>query len=178
MWKGDAMDDKPAIRRRMRMVRDVIADRCVRSVELWTKVSELLDYRNANSVMAFVGIKGEPDTDALMALVAADGKRLLLPRIEGGELAVCEGEGPMVASSFGVPEPTGPALPFEVVDFVIVPGLAFTKAGDRLRYGSGYYDRFLSRVTAPNVGVCFREQLIDELPMTDHDVRVQQVVVA
>ena len=172
------MDDKSAIRSRMWMVRDVIADRCVRSVELWTKVSELLDYRNANSVMAFVGIKGEPDTDALMSLIAADGKQLLLPRIEDGELAVCDGEGPMVASSFGVPEPTGPALPFDVVDFVIVPGLAFTKAGDRLGYGSGYYDRFLSRVLAPNAGVCFREQLVDELPVTEHDVRVQHVVVA
>lgn len=172
------MDDKSAIRRRMRMVRDLVTDRLVRSVDLWTKVSELSEYRNAMGVMAFVGIKGEPDTDALMALVAAGGKRLLLPRIECGEIAVCEGEGPMVASSFGVPEPTGPALPFDVVDFVIVPGLAFTKAGDRLGYGSGYYDRFLSRLEVPNVGVCFREQLIDELPMTEHDVRVQQVLVA
>ena len=178
MCEGDAMDDKRAIRSRMRMVRDHIADRLVRSVELWNKVAELVDYRDAKGVMAFVGIKGEPDTDALMALVAADGKRLLLPRIEGGELAVCEGQGPMIASSFGVPEPTGPALPFDVVDFVIVPGLAFTVAGDRLGYGSGYYDRFLSRLSVPNVGVCFREQLIDELPVTEHDVRVQRVVVA
>ena len=72
---------------------------------------------------------------------------------------------------------SGHALPLDVVDFVIVPGLAFTAAGDRLGYGSGYYDRFLPRVSAPNVGVCFREQLIDELPITEHDVRVQRVIV-
>ena len=172
------MEDKSAIRRRMRLVRDLVSDRLVRSVELWTKVAELVDYRDAKGVMAFVGIKGEPDTDALFGLIAADGKRLLLPRIEGGELAVCAGEGPMIASSFGVPEPTGPTLPFDVVDFVVVPGLAFTAGGDRLGYGSGYYDRFLSRVTAPTVGVCFREQLLDELPITEQDVRVQRVVVA
>ncbi len=178
MCEGDAMDDKPAIRRRMRMVRDHVADRLVRSVELWTNVSELPEYRNAKRVMAFLGIKGEPDTDALVALIAADGKQLLLPRIERDALVVCDGQGPMLASSFGVPEPTGLALPLDEIDFVIVPGLAFTAAGDRLGYGSGYYDRFLSRISGPNVGVCFREQLVDELPVTERDVRVQQVIVA
>lgn len=172
------MDDKATIRRRMRMVRDVVPDRMVRSVELWTSVSQLLEYQEAKSVMAFVGMNSEPDTDALFALIAADGKRLLLPRVEGRELVVCDGEGSFATSSFGVREPTGPALPVDVVDFVIVPGLAFTEAGDRLGYGGGFYDRFLPRLNAPNAGVCFREQIVDALPMHDGDVRVQRVIVA
>lgn len=162
----------------MRMVRAEVVDRLVRSVELWTRVAELPEFRNAHAVMAFVGMNSEPDTDALFALIGADDKRLLLPRVEGRELVVCDGGGPMVKSSFGVYEPTGPVLPFELIDFVIVPGLAFTTAGDRLGYGGGFYDRFLPRVAAPNVGVCFREQIVDELPMHENDVRVQQVVVA
>ncbi len=162
----------------MRMVRDVIADRCVRSVELWTKVSALAEYRNATTVMAFVGMGSEPDTDALFASLNADGKRLLLPRVEGRQLVVCDGEGPMATSKFGVEEPTGPALSLDVVDFVIVPGLAFTQSGDRLGYGGGFYDGFLPRVQAPKAGVCFREQIVDELPMHERDYRVQQVVSA
>ncbi|MBI4884468.1 MAG: 5-formyltetrahydrofolate cyclo-ligase [Actinobacteria bacterium] len=172
------MDDKPALRRRMRMVRDHMTDRLVRSVELWNLVAALPEYCASASVMAFVAINGEPDTDALFALIAADGKRLLLPRVEGRELVVCAGAGRLVASSFGVLEPTGPSLPVAVVELVIVPGLAFTTAGDRLGYGGGYYDRFLTRVEAPSVGVCFREQLVDELPAYPYDVRVQRVVVA
>lgn len=172
------MDDKAELRRRMRMVRDVVADRAVRSVELWTRVAQLVEYRTAKSVMGFVAMKGEPDTDALFALIKADGKRLLLPRIEEGEIAVCDGDRPLISSSFGVMEPDGPSLPFDVVDFVIVPGLAFTTAGDRLGYGGGFYDRFLPGANAPNVGVSFREQLVDALPMHDGDVRVQRVIVA
>jgi len=162
----------------MRMVRDAVVDRVVRSVELWTKVSELSDYQDANTVMAFVGMRSEPDTDTLFALIAADGKRLLLPRVDGRDLVVCDGDAPMATSAFGVLEPTGPALRLDVVDFVIVPGLAFTTAGDRLGYGGGFYDGFLPRLNAPNAGVCFREQIVDELPMHDGDVRVQRVVVA
>lgn len=162
----------------MRLVRDAVADRLVRSVELWTKIAELPEYRSAHGVVAFVGMASEPDTDALFALINADGKRLLLPRVEGSELVVCDGGGRLVASSFGVQEPTGPALPLDVIDFVIVPGLAFTTAGDRLGYGAGFYDRFLPRIHVGNVGVCFREQIVDSLPMNENDVRVQQVVSA
>lgn len=173
-----AMDDKAALRSRMHLVRAAIVDRLVRSVELWTTVAKLPEYRDAVGVMAFVGMNSEPDTDALFALISADGKRLLLPRVDGRELVVCDGGGPFTTSRFGVEEPTGPALSVDVVDFVIVPGLAFTTAGDRLGYGGGYYDRFLPRVVAPNAGVCFREQVVDELPVTDRDVRVQRVLVA
>ena len=178
MCESCAMDDKLALRRRMRTVRDAVVDRVVRSVELWAKVARLPEYRDAKSVMAFVGMNSEPDTDALFAMIAADGKRLLLPRVEGSELVVCAGDGPLATSSFGVQEPVGSGLQLDVIDFVIVPGLAFTKAGDRLGYGGGFYDRFLPRVEAPNAGVCFREMVLDALPMHERDVRVQQVVVA
>lgn len=162
----------------MRLVRDLVDDRLMRSVGLWSQVAALDDYRRARTVMAFKGFKGEPDTDPLFARVAADGKRLLLPRVNVGEIEVCDADGPMVTSRIGVDEPQGPALPYDVVEFVIVPGLAFTPEGYRLGYGGGFYDRFLPRVGAPNVGVCFAEQLVDALPTEPHDVRVQRVVSA
>ena len=172
------MTDKHALRTRLRMVRDLVDDHLMRSVELWRRVAELPEYRDASSVMAFVGFKGEPDTDPLFALVRADGKRLLLPRVEGGLIVVADGDGPMATSRFGVSEPQGPALDPAEVGFVIVPGLAFTVAGDRLGYGAGYYDRFLPTVHVPNVGVCFDEQIVDELPVEPHDVRVDRVISA
>ncbi|MFM7687357.1 MAG: 5-formyltetrahydrofolate cyclo-ligase [Actinomycetota bacterium] len=172
------MDDKATIRKRMRLVRDLVDDRLVRSVQLWAKVAELPGYRQAEAVMAFNGFKGEPDTDPLFARLAAEGKRLLLPRVHDGVIEVCDADGPMVASRIGVHEPQGPALAYSVVQFVIVPGLAFTSDGRRLGYGGGFYDRFLPRLAVPNVGVCFDEQVVDELPFEPHDVRVQQVVSA
>jgi 5-formyltetrahydrofolate cyclo-ligase len=172
------MDDKAAIRKRMRMVRDLIDDRVMRSVDLWAKVAALPGYQRAGSVMAFNGFKGEPDTDPLFARVAADGKRLLLPRVHDGSIEVCDADGPMVAGRIGVHEPQGPALAYDLVEFVIVPGLAFTADGRRLGYGGGFYDRFLPQVQVPNVGVCFAEQLLDDLPCEPHDVRVQAVLTA
>jgi 5-formyltetrahydrofolate cyclo-ligase len=168
--------DKAALRKRMRMVRDMVDDHLMRSVQLWAKVAELDEYRRANSVMAFVGFSGEPDTDPLFARLSVEGKRLLLPRVEPSGIVAVDGDAPRVASKFGVSEPVGPPVDLSEIDFVIVPGLAFTVAGDRLGYGQGYYDRFLPTVSAPSVGVCFAEQLVDEMPLTEHDVQVGTVV--
>lgn len=170
--------DKAALRTRMRMVRDTVEDHLMRSVQLWAKVAELQQYRQANSVMAFVAFSGEPDTDPLFARLSVEGKRLLLPRIEPAGIVPADGEWPLIASKFGVLEPSGPAVDVDEIDFVIVPGLAFTAAGDRLGYGRGYYDRFLPTLSATSAGVCFTDQLVDEMPLADHDVRVNIVVSA
>ena len=170
--------DKAALRTRMRMVRDMVDDHLMRSVQLWAKVAELPEYRRATSVMAFVGFSGEPDTDPLFARLTVEGKRLLLPRVEATGIVPADGDWPLVASKFGVQEPTGPAVDVGEIDFVIVPGLAFTVGGDRLGYGQGYYDRFLPTVSAPNAGVCFADQLVDEMPVTANDVRVDAVISA
>jgi 5-formyltetrahydrofolate cyclo-ligase len=170
--------DKAALRKRMRMVRDMVDDHLMRSVQLWAKVAELDEYRRAISVMAFVGFNGEPDTDPLFARLSIEGKRLLLPRVEPSGIVPVDGDWPMVKSKFGVSEPTGPPVALSEIDFVIVPGLAFTSAGDRLGYGQGYYDRFLPTVSAPSVGVCFAEQLVDEIPVAAHDVRLDMVISA
>lgn len=160
------------------MVRDMVDDHLMRSVQLWAKVAELDEYVRATSVMAFVGFNGEPDTDPLFARLSVEGKRLLLPRVEASGIVAVDGDAPMVVSTFGVSEPTGPAVDVGEIDFVIVPGLAFTSAGDRLGYGQGYYDRFLPTVPAPSVGVCFADQLVDEMPLAAHDTRVDIVVSA
>lgn len=162
----------------MLLVRDVVGDHLLRSVQLWAKVAEMDEYQRAHSVMAFVGFKGEPDTDPLFARLAVDGKRLLLPRVEASGIVAADGNTPWVASKFGVQEPSGPAVGVDEIDLVIVPGLAFTLAGDRLGYGQGYYDRLLPTVSAPTVGVCFDDQLVDELPVAAHDVRVGAVISA
>jgi 5-formyltetrahydrofolate cyclo-ligase len=170
--------DKAALRQRMRMVRDVVDDHLMRSVQLWAKVAELAEFQRAGSVMAFVGFGSEPDTDPLFARLSVEGKRLLLPRVEPEGIVPADGDWPLVASKFGVQEPTGPAVDVGEIDLVIVPGLAFTVDGDRLGYGRGYYDRFLPSLSAPSVGVCFTDQLVDEMPVAAHDVRVDMVVAA
>jgi 5-formyltetrahydrofolate cyclo-ligase len=66
----------------------------------------------------------------------------------------------------------------ESIDAVIVPGVAFDPQGRRLGYGGGFYDRLLPRLRDDclRVGVAYDEQLVDELPVAEHDAHVHAVV--
>lgn len=81
---------------------------------------------------------------------------------------------------------------------ILLPGVAFTLDGKRLGHGMGYYDKFLhhyfdqnphrSRTsTQPNestserttlIGLAFKEQIQDDVPVTDEDVILDGVITA
>lgn len=63
-----------------------------------------------------------------------------------------------------------PLVKPEDLDFILCPGLAFTKRGQRLGQGGGYYDRYLPLASqATVVGVAFSTQIIQEIPFSAHD---------
>ena len=85
----------------------------------------------------------------------------------------------MASGYFGINEPQGntPCAPSDI-DFMVVPGVAFTADGRRMGRGKGFYDRYLSQegFRATTVGVCFREQIVDDLPSEPHDRSTNYVI--
>lgn len=63
------------------------------------------------------------------------------------------------------------------IDLVLVPGLAFSKDGKRLGRGRGFYDRLLASYHGISIGLCFEEQMQEDIPWEEHDQRVGQVIV-
>ena len=62
------------------------------------------------------------------------------------------------------------------LDVVLVPGIAFDPLGNRVGFGTGYYDRFLSGLAAPKVALAFSLQIIDSVPHSPRDVPVDWIV--
>lgn len=169
--------DKAALRRLMAQVLADVDDRLMRSVGLWSEFAALSEYARAGTVMAFASLTSEPDTDGLLARLQRDGKMIVLPRVEpNGLVAVIDG-GSSRRGQFGIREPLGEPIDPATIDLIVVPGVAFTADGWRLGHGKGYYDRFLpSASKATTVGVCFMEQVVDSLPTTSADVRLDRVL--
>ena len=66
----------------------------------------------------------------------------------------------------------------EKVDVVIFPGAAFDIEGNRIGYGKGYYDKYISKLTYQpyKIGICYDFQLLDEIPSDTHDIKLDKII--
>lgn len=73
-----------------------------------------------------------------------------------------------------------PIVPAETLDMIVVPLVAFDRAGSRLGYGGGCYDRYLStlRPDCQIVGIAFEEQRVDRVPTDAHDLPLPNIISA
>jgi len=172
--------EKSELRRRVRAARDAWSpeQRADASAGLCAAIVALRPV--AGTVMSYVAFGSEADLSTINDAVLADGHRLLVPRVEGTEIVAVERVpgGETRRSSFGIEEPVGPPVEPAEIDLVLAPGVAFDRRGGRLGYGAGYYDGFLPKLPAgtPVIGVCFSVQVVDAVPVEEHDVRVDVVV--
>jgi 5-formyltetrahydrofolate cyclo-ligase len=63
-----------------------------------------------------------------------------------------------------------------VPDVLLIPGLSFSASKKRLGRGKGYYDRYLSDFGGVKIGVCFSEQLFENIPTDEHDQKMDYLV--
>jgi 5-formyltetrahydrofolate cyclo-ligase len=174
---------KRAVRRDVLERRNALSveERSSKSARIVERAMSLPEVRNASTPMAFWSFGSEVETAPLIERLHAAGKRVVLPRIEAGDLvAVVHAPGdPVAATSFGAMEPQGVELVSpEDVDVVIAPGVAFDRSGARVGYGGGFYDRFLRgmRPDAPVVAIAFALQVVEEVPRGPGDRRVDAIV--
>jgi len=145
-------------------------------------------YRRAKRLLCYVAIDGEVWTRPILERALADGKRVFVPVVTDRtrrHMVVAEVRDPEKdlahKGHYGIPHPlmlTSKEIPLRRLDLVIVPGVAFDKTGHRLGRGLGYFDRFLERVPAstPTVGLAFKFQTVQRLPVESHDRPVQRVI--
>lgn len=66
--------------------------------------------------------------------------------------------------------------PLVIPDLLFVPGLGFSKKGDRIGRGKGYYDRYLENYHGHRLGICFEEQITTEIPTDEYDQNLHIVI--
>ena len=174
---------KHDLRARMRATREAIPvdERIRRSGEVAARMLDLPETGRARRVLTFLSFGSEVSTAPILAGLRARRVAVAVPLLTEGQMeAVDLPEGaPLVPSSYGAMEPADRVgvAPKEI-DLVVAPGLAFDRSGRRLGYGGGYFDAFLGRVRTDCAvaGVCFAEQVVDEVPAGPDDVAVGVVV--
>ncbi len=134
-------------------------------------------------VLGFMPLKSEINPLPLLQKLGEAGARLALPAIAGrGKPLIMRAwqfGAPLDRGQWGIREPK-PEAPEVDPDILLVPLLAFDRAGHRIGYGAGYYDMTIARlrtikpVTA--IGIAFATQEIAAVPATPRDARLDLVL--
>jgi 5-formyltetrahydrofolate cyclo-ligase len=129
------------------------------------------------AVSGFWPMAGEIDIRPLLVALHGCGHRVLLPETpRRGNPLIFRHWQPgmeMLRERFGTFRPTGAV---GIPEVVLVPLLAFDRAGRRLGYGGGYYDRTLAGLPGVRtIGCAFAAQELDEVPVDAYDARLDAV---
>ena len=154
---------------------------CELSLPIVDRIRPLL--AGAKTIVAYYSLPDEVDTHGFIDELTAEGKTVYLPKVISDEdMVLCSytGAESLKEGAFGIMEPIGEEMSAdEVIDVVLVPGMAFDGNGNRLGRGKGYYDRFLNTLSNPRpklIGVCFDFQKTDVVPTEPTDVKVDVVI--
>jgi 5-formyltetrahydrofolate cyclo-ligase len=142
-----------------------------------------VSFRPGTIISGFSALKSEINPVPLMRRLADAGAQLALPIVVGrGKSLIFRAWSfgdPFRAGVWGIREPL-PEAPEVDPDILLVPMLAFDRAGHRIGYGAGYYDMSLARLRAAKsviaVGIAFAAQEIPHVPATPRDARLDLVV--
>ena len=152
-------------------------ERCSLSESILSQLEKMTVFREAKTVLLYYPKNNEVDVLPLFKRYKRD-KTLLLPVTHRDRMTThpYEGNDKMHRGKFGIPEPTTPEFQGKI-DVIIVPAVAFDRAGNRLGRGGGYYDRFLKKQPhATLIGVGYDFQLVDEVPVRKHDQKVHRII--
>jgi 5-formyltetrahydrofolate cyclo-ligase len=184
---GKLLDAKRGLRARILRERDATPaeDRATASASIAALLLAREDFASSKTVLLTLPFGSEWDTRALLRAALAGAKTVALPRVNLATrmldiCAITRLEHDAAPGYRGIPEPGAHCelLGVASIDWVLVPGVAFDRAGHRIGYGGGYYDRLLPllRADAHRVAGAFELQLVDHVPAASHDVAVDAVV--
>lgn len=185
------------MKEKKRELRTIVADKLTKLSpeevrEKSGRIAELIftlpAYKEAKILLGYMSMPGEADVSPILRHAFESGKEVAVPRMKGERFMdfhlIESVDGPWDHHEYGIREPRShlpkifPAeCPSETV-LILVPGLAFDRHGNRLGRGKGFYDTYLS-LECENIraiGIAFSCQIVDTVPVSDHDRSISGVV--
>ena len=197
--------DKAELRRAVIARRDALDldVRAAKSAVVCARLVELMESSGTagqRTVAVYAAMGSEVDPAAFAAAAAKCGWRVAYPCMLSATDAMAYGqrmcmravsacnasEAPFIAhptrafAATDVDSVHCSIVPAAELDMIIVPLVAFDRAGARLGYGGGCYDRYLPMLspTCQIIGIAFDEQRVDRVPTDAHDLPLPNIVSA
>jgi len=184
---------KDQIRKEKKLQRNMLPfeERTVWNKAIQEQLLSTPEYQECNFLFSFLSFGSEPNTHEIIKRAFLERKKVYIPKVEpcGMEFYQINSLEGLVPSRFGVPEPLAKKetrfLGSEqrtdntTKRLMLLPGLAFASNGNRIGYGAGYYDRFLSKYPKDffyKIALAYEFQIVEQIIADQYDIRTDAIV--
>lgn len=186
---SDIQARKQTLRQRIIAARDNLTPtlRTHSSKHIVDRICGLAIYKTAQTVLGYLNFGSELASEAWVRQALADGKQVLLPRVNKASkhlelFEIKDVDTDWAVGAYGIREPLAERCrrieALGVIDLILMPGVAFDRKGGRLGYGGGYFDKLLAHLPQRPVLVAgaFAMQVVEEIPQESTDHRIDWLV--
>lgn len=141
----------------------------------------LVSFRYAEFVLLYAATDNEIDVSAIAEVAFKAGKKVAFPRSDKDTHTMkyhfVSSLDELTVDTYGIKEPPKDAPVYDPSKesgsaVCFIPGLLYDKAGYRLGYGKGFYDRYLSAFSGCKIGVIYSDYILPTVPRGRFDVSV------
>lgn len=176
-------DEKNVIRKRMKQLRADMTrtERFEKSMRIFEQLITVPEFKRADRIYTYVSMDNEIDTIMFIDYSLSLEKRVFVPRVSGKDMEFYEISdiSELSPGYMGIYEPdiNGREPDYSRTGFMCMPGLAFDRSYNRIGYGGGFYDRYLSvENKLYKAALAYEAQLLESIPAQDGDVRPDMIV--
>ena len=175
-------DNRESIRNKIKHIRNLQStdDIDKNSNIIMDKLFSTQIFKKSDCIGFYYSLKTEVFTSSMIQKALDLRKNVCLPKIDRESKTMyfhtIDGIENLSKNHLDISEPVGGEICTNI-DVVIVPGIAFDKLGNRLGFGSGYYDKFLTLYTSIyKIALAFDFQLINTIDIQEHDVPMDLLI--
>lgn len=183
---------KEQLRSEMKLRRDGLSgqERSTYNEAIRQLLYQSKEYRECNTLFSYISFGSEIDTHPVIHQALTDGKKVYIPRVNRTDMEFYQIRSMkgLIISKFGVPEPPVIEQNRYILEegkeideryLMLLPGLAFDIHGNRIGYGGGYYDKYLSGYPKDyfnKVALAYEFQILTALTADLHDVQADAII--
>lgn len=175
------MTTKDLLRAQKLKQRDALTDGKEKSRQICRKLIGSEAFKRAKTVFVYISFRSEVDTSPVIDECFRQGKRVCVPVVRADGLmdavSIQSFDG-LTFNKYGIAEPADKSKTVKGgdIDLCVVPGSVFDLSLNRIGYGKGYYDRFLSGADMVKAAFAFDCQIADNLPAESFDIKMDCVI--
>lgn len=155
------------------------------SEKVFNNLKKMEAFKKAKHVMIYIDFKNEISTQSIMTYLLSKNKHIIVPFTNTNDFsiipALINNLDDLSIGNYGILEPPldkTDSSHSSLIDLVIAPGIVFDVEGNRIGFGKGYYDSFLSKLSSkvPVIALAYDFQIKDAIPFEPHDIKMDYII--